>query len=144
MFAAIIILSAIFVIYHIFLFFASILLIIGIKRRAHSLLMPFMIVMVFGIFLSFAQIFNRGFNVGLSSAIIAAAVDIYFFFCVSLLYRIFKYEKLGQGTTQSTIATHEQQNPSNMAYNQHMNIYYQAHQPAHQTYYTNKNEKGWI
>lgn len=57
-------------------------------------MMPFMVLMVIGVFISFLQILSVGWS-GLAIAIISAAIEVYFFLCIYSLYEMFKSERLG-------------------------------------------------
>lgn len=76
--------------------FVSILLVRATKKRDHSNMMPFMILMIIGLVLSFLQIFSVGWG-GVFIAILIAGIDFYAFLCIYSLYDKFRSEKLGGG-----------------------------------------------
>lgn len=136
--------------YYAILLFASVLLIIGTKKREHTKLMLFMIFMIIGIFIGFLQVFSNGLF-GLFVGLIGAAIDIYFFICIYSLYDKFKNERIAQGVTpyaqpqQTAIIIQEQQHQPT-AFNQPENQtaasqpYQQYPIPLQQSYVNNENK----
>jgi Ca2+/Na+ antiporter len=90
------------VIYFLILFVASILLIRATRKRDHTNMMMFMVLMVFGIILSFLQLIVSGFG-GIIFGLLIAALNVYIFICVYSLYDLFRNEKLGINTSNGQI-----------------------------------------
>lgn len=92
---AVVIVFSIYIVYFAIVLFASLLLIRGTRKRDYALLMPFMILMAIGVFLSFLQLLVMGLA-GLFVAIVSLAIDIYFFLCIYSLYSLLKDENLSR------------------------------------------------
>jgi hypothetical protein len=73
---------------------ASILLIRAVKKRDHTNMMMFMILMAIGVILAFMQIFLFSYS-GVFPALINAGFNAYVFLCIYSLYDKFRNEKLG-------------------------------------------------
>lgn len=89
--------------------------------------MPFLVLMVIGVFISFLQIISVGWS-GLALAIVSAAIEIYFFLCIYSLYEMLKTERLG-GNVQIQLET--QQGVQPYVYTQQPVVY--AQQPVFHT-----------
>lgn len=92
-FSAIVVIVVISIIYYICLIAASVQLVRGSNNRDHTLLKPFLILMVIGIFLSFLQMIWSGI-IGLILALTTGVFNIYFFICTYSLYEMLKKEKI--------------------------------------------------
>ena len=92
-----IVLGLIFIFHHVILFFASILLIIGTKRRDHMKIAVFMSSMIIGISLSFSELMIRTSLIGLSIRLVVImfvpSIYVYCFYFSWMLYKTFWNEK---------------------------------------------------
>jgi CHASE2 domain-containing sensor protein len=86
---------SIFILYYLVILWASVMLIQGTKRRDHSRMVLFMVIMAIGVVFQFLQILTAGWAT-LASAILMACISFYFFLCIYSLYSVIKSESLGR------------------------------------------------
>jgi len=91
---SIILLSSFFILYFLLLLLSSVLLVIRTKKRETTILMPFMFLMVIGVFFYVAILLSDHRLAFVNFiAILAAAINIYFFICIHSLYTQIKKEQ---------------------------------------------------
>lgn len=106
--AAIIVILSLYLFYNAVLLIASVLLIQGTKRRNHSKMILFMLMMVIGLFSAFIQVFAVGL-VGLPSAVVIAGLSFYFLICTCSLHNKIKVDKIkGASIAAIVLATQSQ------------------------------------
>jgi hypothetical protein len=99
-----VVIAAVFVVYFLIVLIASILLIRAVKKRDHTNMMMFMILMAVGVIISFIQIFVFSYY-GVFFALINAAFNTYVFLCIYSLYDKFRNERLGRTAHGQTPGT---------------------------------------
>lgn len=92
--AVLVLIISIYLIYLLIVLIASIMLIGAVKRRDYAGMLPFLVLMVIGVFLAFLQLLSTEWA-GLGIAIWMVTVDVYFFLCIYSLYAVFRDESLG-------------------------------------------------
>lgn len=95
---------SVYMLYFFFSFYACILLIRATKSRDEANMIPFMVLMIVGIVISFVQVLTSGWTVGLIFALIYVSIDVYLFICVYSLWDVFHKEKLNGIQLQPTPA----------------------------------------
>lgn len=85
---------SIYILYFAIFLVSGVLLISGTRKRQHGKLMPFMIMLIIGVFVSFLNMLSMGL-IGLFLAFFWIAIDVYLFFVVYSLYDMFRNEKNG-------------------------------------------------
>lgn len=92
--SVLIVVFSFYLIYFFIFLVVSLLLIQGVKKRDHSKLVPYMIIVIAGIFMAFLNLLTMGAS-GLFLAFFWVAADIYLFLVVYSLYDTFKNERSG-------------------------------------------------
>lgn len=90
---ALVVIFSIYLLYYFLVVGVSLLMLLGIKNREHRKLLPFIILMLVGILLSFLQVLVSSLVTGLLSAFFSISLNVYFLLVIYSLYVIFKNER---------------------------------------------------
>lgn len=91
--AALVVILSIYLLYYCLVAGVSLLMLLGIKNREPRKLLPFLILMGIGIFLSFLQLMVSSLVTGLISAFISISLNVYLLLVIYSLYVVFKNER---------------------------------------------------
>ncbi|KAG5676290.1 hypothetical protein PVAND_006138 [Polypedilum vanderplanki] len=92
-----IVIFSIYIVFTLIYAIAGILLVIGTKRREHGKMVLMLFLMGLGVILSFIQLFTGANAATITSSILVALLQLYFFICIFSLYAMIKNENEGKG-----------------------------------------------